>query len=262
VATLADAVRRIKGDLGRFIPDALLTRLLADRDRPTRDRTLTAAVTTGLFLRQVLHGNTAVTHLRHLSGLEFSPSAYCQARARLPVVFFRRLQEAVTGRARAATDWRGHRVVLMDGSSFSMPDTPELQESFGQPGGQAAGCGFPVAHLLAVFEASTGYLLRAAAAPLRTHDLADAAALHPELRAGDVLVADRAFGSYAHLALCRRRGVQAVFRAHQCRLSANRRRGRADRRPTYRKPKERPAWMGEADYAGSGSRGRAGGCGG
>jgi Transposase DDE domain len=251
VTTLADAVRRIKGDLGRFIPDELLTRLLADRERPTRDRTLTPAVTTYLFLRQVLHGNTAVTHLRHLSGLAFSPSAYCQARGRLPVAFFRQLQEAVTGRVRAAADpdWRGHRVVLMDGSSFSMPDAPELQDCFGQPGGQAAGCGFPVAHLLAVFEARTGYLLRVAVAPLRTHDLAGAAALHPELRAGDVLVADRAFGSYAHLALCRRRGIHAVFRAHQRRRSAARRRGPADRRATYRKPKQRPAWMTATGYA-------------
>ncbi len=33
----------------------------------------------------------------------------------------------------------------MDGSSFSMPDTPELQAAFGQPGNQEPGCGFPVA---------------------------------------------------------------------------------------------------------------------
>jgi hypothetical protein len=191
-----------------------------------------------------------VTHLRHPSGLRFAPSAYCRARARLPVAFFRRLQEAVTGRVRtAAADWRGHRVALIDGSSFSMPDAPELRETFGQPGGPAAGCGFPVAHLLALFEAHTGYLRRVAVAPLRTHDLADAPTLHPDLRPGDVLVGDRAFGSYAHLALCRRRGVHAVFRAHHRRRSAARRAGPADRRVTYRKPPQRPAWMTAADYA-------------
>jgi hypothetical protein len=251
VVTLAQALRRIKGDVGRFVPEALIGRLLAGRTRPSRRRMLTPAVTTYLFLRQVLHGNVAATHLRHLSGLGFSPSAYCQARARLPVAFFRRLQDAVTGRVRgrAAPDWRGHRAVLIDGSSFSMPDTPELQEQFGQPGAQAAGCGFPVAHLLAVFEAATGYLLRAAVSPLRTADLAAAPAVHPALRPGDVLVGDRAFGSFAHLAVCRRRGVHAVFRAHQRRLSARRRRGPADRRVVYPKPKERPRWMAEADYA-------------
>jgi hypothetical protein len=184
--------------------------------------------------------------------LAFTPSAYCQARARLPVTFFHRLQRAVAGRlSDGAPDpgWRGHRVFLLDGSSFSMPDAAELQECFGQPGEQAAGCGFPVAHLLALFEAATGYLLRVAVAPLRTHDLADTPAVHPALRPGDVLVGDRAFGSYAHLALLRRRGVHGLFRAHQRRRSAGRRSGPRDRRVTYRKPAQRPAWMAAADYA-------------
>jgi hypothetical protein len=252
VVTLAHALRRIKGDLSQYVPEPLVRRLLADHGRPTRERTLPPVTTTYLFLRQVLNGNTAVSHLRHLSGLAFAPSAYCQARARLPVAFFHRLHRAVAGRfcdADADTAWRGHRVFLLDGSSFSMPDTPELQEFFGQPGAQAPGCGFPVAHLLALFEASTGYLLRVAVAPLRTHDLADAAALHPELRPGDVLVGDRAFGSYAHLALCHGRRVPAVFRAHQRRRTAGRRTGPSDRRVIYRKPTQRPVWMTAADYA-------------
>ena len=251
MVTLAHALRRIKGDLGRFVPDSLIHRLLADRGRPTRERLLSPATTTYLFLRQVLHGNTAVTHLRRLSGLTFAPSAYCQARGRLPVAFFRRLHEAVTGRGRvpAAATWRGHRTFLLDGSSFSMPDTPELQDCFGQPGAQAAGCGFPVAHLLALFEAHTGYLLRVVASRLRTHDLAAAAGVHPALRSGDLLVGDRAFGSYAHLALCQQRGVHAVFRAHQRRHSAVRRTGPADRGVTYRKPDQRPAWMSPAEFA-------------
>jgi hypothetical protein len=252
VATFAHGLRQIKGDLGRYVPDALIRRLLTDRKRPMRERTLSPAVTANLFLRQVLHGNTAMTHLRHLSGLSFTPSAYCQARSRLPVEFFRRLQEAVTGRMRddaTDADWRGHRVFLMDGSSFSMPDAPELQEYFGQHGQQKVGCGFPMAHLLALFEARTGYLLRVMAAPLRTHDLAHAASLHADLHTGDVLVGDRAFGSYAHLAVCRQRGIHAVFRAHQRRLSARRRSGPADRRVMYRKPPQRPSWMTAADYA-------------
>jgi hypothetical protein len=66
---------------------------------------------------------------------------------------------------------------------------------------------------------------------------------------GDVLVDDRAFGSYAHLALCRRRGMHAVFRAHQRWLTAGRRAGPRDRRVTDRKPAQRPAWMAAAHYA-------------
>jgi hypothetical protein len=53
------------------------------------------------------------------------------------------------------------------------------------------------------------------AAPLRTHDMSGVAQLHPELRAGDLLVADRGFCSYAHLALLLQRGVHGCLRIHQ-----------------------------------------------
>jgi DDE family transposase len=131
-----------------------------------------------------------------------------------------------------------------------------------------------VAPLPLQFDARAGYLLQAIPAPLRTHDLARAAAAHRGLGAGDVLVGDRAFGSYAHLALCRRRRLHGLFRAHQKQIidfrphrrhvgpAARgelakgrprsrwlRRLGRHDQLVEYRKPKERPAWMAAAEYA-------------
>ena len=111
--------------------------------------------------------------------------------------------------------WLGHCVFLVDGSSFSMPDTPELQEHFGQPGNQVPGCGFPVAHWLALMHYGTGMVVRMLTAPLRTHEQSRVAELHPELQPGDVLVGDRGFCSYVHLALLFQRKSQGVFRVHQ-----------------------------------------------
>jgi hypothetical protein len=102
-----------------------------------------------------------------------------------------------------------------------------------------------VAHLLVLFEAATGYLARAVPAPLRAHDLAHAAATRPELAGGDVLVGDRAFGSFAHLALLRRGGAHGLFRGHQRRRGGRRR----DRITCYAKPPRKPRWMADADYA-------------
>jgi len=79
-------------------------------------------------------------------------------------------------------------VFVIDGSSFSMPDTPQLQEHFGQPPAQKKGCGFPVAHLLALFDVNSGMLMDAIASPLRTHDLRHAAKMHPMMRQGDLLL--------------------------------------------------------------------------
>jgi hypothetical protein len=172
-----------------------------------------------LFFVQILHGNTACTHQRHLTKLNVTASAYCQARMRLPLMVFEQLLRSVSQAVQHAPldegRWVGHRTFWVDGSSFSMPDTPALQEHFGQPGKQLPGCGFPVAHLLALFHAGTGLVLQMLAAPLRTHDLSEVVRLHPELRPGDVLVADRGFCSYAHLALLVQAGVHAVFRIHQ-----------------------------------------------
>ncbi|MDB5319045.1 MAG: transposase family protein [Phycisphaerales bacterium] len=48
-----------------------------------RDRVLDPAGTLALFVLQILHGNTAISHPRHLSGqLVVSASSYCEARAR------------------------------------------------------------------------------------------------------------------------------------------------------------------------------------
>jgi hypothetical protein len=111
--------------------------------------------------------------------------------------------------------WLGHRVFHIDGSSFSMPDTPQLQAYFGQPGGQKPGCGFPVASWLVLVHAGTGMITKMLAAPLRTHDISKTTELHPELQENDLLVADRGFCSYVHLALLLQRGVHGLLRIHQ-----------------------------------------------
>jgi hypothetical protein len=181
-----------------------------------RDRLLTPVTTMQLFLLQILHGNTACSHLPHLSGLRFSAAAYCQARTRLPLRLFDLLLERFSSAVqRSASDdgrWRGHRTFFVDGSGCSMPNTPALQDAFSQPTVQRLGCGFPVARLLGLFHAGTGVLLKLVVAPLLTHDLAQVQKVHPTLAPGDVLVADRGLCSYAQLALLVQAGVHAVLR--------------------------------------------------
>jgi hypothetical protein len=278
--SIPQALKRIKGNTAEFLPEATLRNLCRDLHVSFRNRLLTPLVTTHLFLRQILEGNTSVPELQRISKFPFSLAAYCDARQRVPLVFFQRLHHAAIGHCRpyAANDrdalWLGrHRVFFLDGSSFSMPDTPELQEEFGQPGGQAAGCGFPTAHLLVQFDAHHGYIHRVLASPLRTHDMAHAAFMHKDLRPGDIVGGDRAFCSYAHLALLHRRSLFGLFRAHQRQIicfkagrphsgpgKAKRgqagmprsrwlkRLGRDDQLVEYFKPAECPEWMDAKAY--------------
>jgi hypothetical protein len=195
---------------------------------------------------QVLNGNAAMSALRHLGGMTASASSYCAARARLPLALFAQLFDAVARQpqqaAAAAALLNGRRVVLGDVTTFSTPDTPELRGHFGYPPGQRDGCGFPVGKLLGVIDAMTGAFRAALCCPLFTHEAREALALHPLLRRGDVLVADRGFCSYAQLALLARHGVDAVLRLHQRRPT----RWAKDYPETWARPEKRPAWMSAA----------------
>jgi hypothetical protein len=217
VPSITTILQRFTGEWATLLqPDAILAVCREIGYTAWRERLLTPVTTVQLFLLQILHGNTACSHLPHLSGLRFSAAAYCQARARLPLRVFDLLLERFSSAVeRSAFDegrWHSHRTFFVDGSGCSMPDTPALQEAFGQPTEQRPGCGFPVARLLGLFHAGTGVLLKLVVAPLLTHDLAQVQAVHPSLQAGDVLVADRGLCSYAHLAILVQAGVHAVLR--------------------------------------------------
>jgi hypothetical protein len=217
IPRIATVLMRLKTEwAAQLQPDAIMAVCQEAGYTSWRDRVLTPVTTVQLFLLQILHGNTACSHLPHLSGLRFSASAYCQARARLPLHFFglllTRLCTSAQSRISDEGRWHGHRTFFVDGSGCSMPDTPALQDAFGQSTAQRPGCGFPMAHLLGLFHAGTGVLLKLVVAPLLTHDLAHVQAVHPSLRAGDVLVADRGLCSYAPLARLAQAGLHAVLR--------------------------------------------------
>jgi hypothetical protein len=159
--------------------------------------------------------------------------------------------------------WCGLRVLLVDGSSTVAPDTPASRHAFGQPANQKVGCGFPVPKVLALFDAFNGMVLEALCLPLFTHEQSGVWRLHPMLGKDDLLVGDRGFCSYVHLAMLHLRGAAGLFRMHQRQLvdfrpgrkprrkgergrprsRFVRRLGKHDQLVVWRRPKQRPAWM-------------------
>jgi hypothetical protein len=269
---------RLRQDLAACLTPQAIEAACHQARHSWRKRLLDPVTTIYLFLMQVLHGNTACQHVVHFGGWTFTDSAYCQARKRLPLAVFHRLLEQTAATLRDVTagtsDWFGHRVWVLDGSGFSMPDVPELQRHFGQPTNQRPGCGFPVARWLALFDVATGMLLRSATAPLRTHDMALTGDIADDLGPGDVVLGDCGLCSYAHIANLVVRGLHAVFRMHQRQIvdftpgrphaggkagrggPAGRPRSRwvraqgdADQVVIWSKPKSRPRWMTAEEFA-------------
>jgi hypothetical protein len=272
------ALRRVQREVAQVLDPAQITVVCQEVGYRFRRRVLDPVTTIHLFVIQILNGNFAVARLQDFTDRVFTEAAYCKARGRLPLQVLQALLQRLGAALRPTVDdaagrWHGHRTFHMDGSAFSMPDTPELQSEFGQPGNQKPGCGFPVAHILTLFHASTGFLLKVLAAPLRTHDMYQVAQLHPELAAGDVVIGDRGFCSFAHFARLHAQKLYGVFRAHQ-KLIISFRPGRACNGPgtgkhrkglpcscwlrrlgvcdqvvEYFKPKTCPVWLSAADYA-------------
>jgi hypothetical protein len=272
--TILDTLRQ---DLPRLLDRDFVEQACRDAGHRWRSRVLTPWEILLWFLTQVTRGNTAVEHVALLGKRCFTGAAYCQARMRLPRRIFhavlQNLAQKLTTTTRDQGRWRGHRTWLVDGSGISMPDTPEFQKHFGQPSNQAPGCGFPVAKILALFHAGTGMLMDIVPNRLCSHEMSFVSRVHPSLGAGDVLVGDRGFCSFAHLVMLTRIGVFAVFRVHQKQIvdftphrPAAPRGGKSaakglprsrwlrglgvlDQVVEWFKPATRPEWMSAQDYA-------------
>jgi len=200
ISVLGARRRVCRGRLGDLLPERRFEQLLEEAGHRWRRRLLRPLVTMRLLILQVLHGNVSINALRQLSGLAFTAGAYCQARARLPLWAFSQLLREIV-RGRVDQDSGRPRVYVVDGSSVSTSDTPNLRRWFGLPSNQRPGVGYPQASVLGLLDLASGLLVRLVVRSVFTHDLRGVVRVHEDLRPGDLLLGDRAFCSLGHLLL-------------------------------------------------------------
>jgi len=219
--------------LSRHLADLLPVHLLSctDEGLNSRERLYTLRLTCECFLWQSLQCNTAcrevvrqvqaLARLRGWGAVDEGTSAYIQARQRIPQ---KCLEAVLAATARAAeqragsSPWLQRRPVkAVDCSSVQLPDTAANQKAYPQPTGQKPGCGFPVMKLVVLFSLASGALLDVVMGNLQSHDLRLLRQLWAQLKAGDILLGDRAYGDYVTLAGLPLQGVDVVARLHQAR---------------------------------------------
>ncbi len=181
--------------------------------------------------------------------------AYCKARQRLPEGVVKRLYGQVADQleegVEAARLWWGRHVYLADGTTVLLPDTPANQAAYPQHSSQQEGCGFPLIKVVALFSLATGALKAAVQDIWSVYEPALLDRLHRVLAAGDLLVGDRIYGTYAQVVAWTQRKVDVVFRLHQARKSdfrQGKRLGKQDRLVVWNKPKQRPKKMTREAY--------------
>ena len=193
-------------------------------------------VTLWAFLGQVLQDgkqrscNAAVTHatryrLEHRSSPPSPDSGqYCRARQKFQVPVLRQLVGEIADRMALSIPvhwrWHGRHVKLVDGFTFTMPDTPANQSAFPQLKTQKPGVGFPIARACAVLSLADACIVDVALGPYAGKETGETALLRKVLNSfkpGDVMLADRYFCSFFMLALLKARGVEVCMRLHQLR---------------------------------------------
>jgi Transposase DDE domain len=250
----------VENEFSRFVGPNIL-----DATAGSRQRIFTIARTFWCFLWQSVQAGTSCRSVvrkvqaeqeRQKIVIDSNSSAYCQARARVPLKL---IETALYQTAKAADsiarcvsiNWK-RRVLAVDATSFQMPDTLKNRRRYHYPTGQKKGCGFPVARALAIFSLASGAIHQIVTARCYAGELAMLKPLWSFFLPGDILLGDRIYGCFSVLSAFSRRGVDVVARLHQgykIKLKQKQRIGVNDWKTQFRKAAHPPPYMSRREWA-------------
>jgi DDE family transposase len=226
-----------------------------------RERTYTPIVTLCAFLSQVTAGKdpscqNAVSRVlvdrveRKQKPCSSDSSSFCTARARLPEKLISGLSQE-TGQelhSKSPVDWlwNGRPVIILDGSTGTMDDTPENQKEYPQSRSQKAGLGFPILRYVILISLAAGAVLDCAISSCRgklTGEQSLFRTIWSVFRPGDIVLGDCLYDCYRDIALLLAGGVDSVFgkkQSRKCDFRNGRRLGKDDHivrwiKPAYQK---------------------------
>jgi hypothetical protein len=252
---------------GKLLPPEQIEAALEQHQVRYRERRYTPLVTIWTFLYQVLSSDqscrAAVARLLAFLcvGQQEEGSAktdpYCKARERLPEKLLADLARhsgtELQREVPAPKLLGGRPIKIADGTTVSMPDTPENQKAYPQQAAQKKGLGFPILRLVGLISLSCGAVLDIATGPYRGKRTGETALLRQvlgSLRTGDILLADAIFSNYWTIALLLEQGVDYLGRLEGMRrvdFRRGQRLGRYDHLVSWSKP-HRPPWMSRKLY--------------
>jgi putative transposase len=215
----------------QLLPENKIERVCAEAQYTWRDRVLPPAVTVlhmilaALWPEESFNASWqvqwAAVASRHpeLAGQSPSRGSVAKARARLPLAVWDKLfayvSETAQAWGQAFASWRGHRVVLLDGTCISLPDEPALVETFGVNTGYHGKGRYPLARVATLCLAGTMTVIAYALGGYRQSEWALALTILDTLRKGDLLIADRYFAAAHYFWRYQSLGLEFLTRTHQ-----------------------------------------------
>lgn len=235
---------------------------------PHRERLFPPTETLSMFCAQALNADRSCQHavdaaavnrlIFGLSPCNSHTGAYSRACTRLPEAMISTLARFtghwVAAHAPQAWHWRNRPVRLVDGTTVTMPDTPDNQAAYPQSRNQQAGLGFPICRIVGIVGIvclGSGALLNATICRYQgkgNDEQSMLRAMLDTIKTGELLVGDAFYATYFLLCALMARGVDGVFEQHGSRrrmtdFRRGKRLGSRDHLVVFDKPVIKPDWM-------------------
>ncbi len=235
-----------------------------------RERLFPPTETLAMFVAQALSADRSCQHVvnqaavqRLVTGLppcSTYTGGYCRARQRLPLEMIsgltRYLGHQIDQQLPDEWRWHGRRVRLVDGTTVTMPDTPDNQAAYPQQRGQKEGLGFPICRVVGITCLASGAMLNAAVGRFNGKGGDEQTLLRSiqeTLESGDILIGDAFFPTFFFIAAMQAQGVDILMEQMGARkrvtdFRCGKRLGQRDHLIAIKKPKRKPDWMSETTY--------------
>jgi len=233
-----------------------------------RERIFTPTITLAMFLKQALNFDRSCTNvvnefiidnLHDLpKNISQSTGSFCRSRQRLPLKLIEKLVRytgsTINEKMKKVGPIKGS-IYLIDGTTFTLPDSSENQKRYPQQSAQKAGLGFPICRALGVFCLESGAAINAKIAPYKGKGANEHSMLRDALdtfKSGDLIIGDALYSSYWLLSHLQKEGVSGIFqqnggRAKKADFRTGKKVGKYDHLVSYDRP-QRPEWMSVEQY--------------
>jgi hypothetical protein len=194
-----------------------------------RNRKLSARFTLWLVLGMGLYRSLSIQNVIHrmgnLPGIGSlwkngdAPTSASDTEARTRLGFgplrllLEKLRDWILVTYREAMSWKGMLLLVLDGTTFKVPDSDENRRRFGLPGSHRGRAAFPQMRALFLASAKLRFLLTGLFSPLHRAEIHLALRMIPYIPKGSLVILDRNFAAWQFLVGLRRGGHHFLVRA-------------------------------------------------
>lgn len=211
--------------LNEHLSDAEIETICTELGHEWRERIFTPAVTVRSIVYRGLHADKSIdavlAEMAATAPVAEPPTdaAWCQARDRLPEALLAALVERsakrVINRYGGGHLWCGRPVYRFDGTTVSMPDTPELYARFGYANTKHGASRFPVARVGVWVAAGAEVVVTHRVDSYATSEITQFRDSWDCLPRGAIALFDKHFSTFYDLAKLHQRHIAAVTPLHQ-----------------------------------------------